>query len=285
MAEHYAWKIAAGSNIKLKDYHPAHTNDYDPGNASRMAEAQKELDKLSEELSDLQELLWAAQHQSILVVLQGTDTSGKDGTIRHVLSHVNPQGCHVHSFKAPTERELAHDFLWRIHQVAPARGELGIFNRSQYEDVLIARVHNLVPEHVWRQRYKEINNFEKLLAYNGTIILKFFLHISQEEQEKRLEARVQDRGKAWKISASDWRERRYWDDYQQAYEDAINECSTEEAAWYIVPSDHKWYRNLAVAHTLVHTMRAYKDEWQAQLEERGRRALAELQQIRAAQQP
>ncbi len=159
------------------------------------------------------------------------DTSGKDGTIRHVLSHVNPQGCDVHSFKAPTPEELSHDFLWRIHKVTPPKGVMGIFNRSQYEDVLIARVHNLVPKDVWSQRYEEINHFETLLANSGTILLKFFLYISKDEQERRLLAREQDKDKAWKISASDWAERKYWPDYIEAYEDALSKCSTDAAPW------------------------------------------------------
>ena len=201
------------------------------------------------------------------------DTSGKDGTIRHVLSHVNPQGCDVHAFKEPTQEELAHDFLWRVHKVTPAKGEMGIFNRSHYEDVLVARVHNLVPEKVWSSRYEEINNFEQLLSQNGMIILKFFLHISYDEQERRLLAREQDKDKSWKLSAEDWEDRKYWKDYEKAYEDALSKCSTDEAPWYIVPGNHKWYRNLAVAHTIVHIMRQYKDEWKTELEARGQRNL------------
>ena len=227
-------------------------------------------------------MMAAAQHQALLMILQGMDTSGKDGTIRHVLSRVNPQGCIVHSFKEPTQEELAHDFLWRIHKAVPAGGVLGVFNRSQYEDVLVVRVHNLVPKDVWSRRYKEINNFEKSLASNSTIILKFFLYISKDEQERRLLAREQDKDKAWKIDASDWVERQYWDDYQEAYEDALTNCSTEEAPWYIVPANHKWYRNLAIAQTLVDTMRQYKSEWKAQLEERGKKQLEALRKMREA---
>jgi PPK2 family polyphosphate:nucleotide phosphotransferase len=272
-----AWKIGEGSKVKLGDYDP---NFKDKN--SHHAGAEEELAQLSDELSELQELLAAAQHQSLLVILQGMDTSGKDGTIRHVLSHVNPQGCEVHSFKEPTPEELAHDFLWRVHKVTPPKGVMGIFNRSQYEDVLIARVHNLVPEEVWSRRYQEINHFEKLLANNGTIILKFFLYISKDEQERRLLAREQDKEKAWKLSASDWAERKYWDAYQEAYEDALSKCSTDEAPWYIVPSNHKWYRNLVVAQTLVHVMRQYKDEWKTELEARGQRELELLQQAKQA---
>ncbi len=275
MANNLVWKIDEGSKVKLQNYDPGYT---DPHLDS--ASADKELALLNDELSELQEAMAAAQQQSFLIILQGMDTSGKDGTIRHVFSHINPQGCQVHSFKEPTPEELAHDFLWRIHKVMPAKGVMGIFNRSHYEDVLIVRVHDLVPATVWSQRYQEINHFEKLLANNHTIILKFFLHISYKEQEKRLLAREQDKDKAWKVTASDWTERKYWDDYQRAYEDALTKCSTDAAPWYIVPADHKWYRNVAIAHTLVHTMRKYKDEWKQQLELRGQQELAKLKQLR-----
>ncbi len=271
----FAWKIDEGTTVKLKDYDPGFIDKHVDHDS-----AQQTLVHLSDELSKMQELLAAAQHHSLLVVLQGMDTSGKDGTIRHVFSSVNPQGCEVHSFKAPTQEELLHDFLWRIHRVAPARGMIGVFNRSQYEDVLVVRVHNLVPENVWSHRYKEINHFEKLLTNSGTVVLKFFLHISNEEQKQRLLAREQDRDKAWKLSASDWAERKYWDDYQSAYEDVLSKCSTEEAPWYIVPANHKWYRNLAIAQVLSDTMHKYKDEWQADLEARGQKELAALKKMR-----
>ena len=273
-----AWKVEPGSTVKLQDYDPDYIDEHvDP------ALGRAELEQLGKELGELQELLAAAHHQSLLIVLQGMDTSGKDGTIRHVLSHVNPQGCVVHSFKEPTPEELAHDFLWRVHKVTPAKGVMGIFNRSQYEDVLVVRVHDLVPEKVWSQRYAEINHFEQLLASSGTIILKFFLYISKDEQERRLLAREQDKDKAWKISAADWAERKYWDDYQQAYEDALSRCSTDDAPWYIVPANHKWFRNLAVAHTLVHVMHQYKDEWKSDLEARGQQELEILKKMRTPQ--
>ena len=271
------WKVREGANVKLKDYDPSYVEK-----GIERAAAESELLKLGDELSELQDLLAAAQHQSLLMILQGMDTSGKDGTIRHVFARINPQGCNVHSFKAPTEEELAHDFLWRIHKATPGKGYLSIFNRSQYEDVLIVRVHNLVPEDVWSRRYKEINNFEKLLTNGGTIILKFFLHISYDEQERRLLDREQDKDKAWKVAAGDWIERQYWDDYQKAYEDLLCKCSTDEAPWYIVPANHKWYRNLAVAHVLVETMRKYNDEWKTQLEARGRKELEALKKIKGA---
>jgi len=275
MSKDLLWKIAEGDKVRLKDYDPA----FLAGGIDRETAA-TEMDRLDDELGELQELMTAARHHSMLIILQGMDTSGKDGTIRHVLSHVNPQGCIVHSFKEPTEVELAHDFLWRIHRVTPGRGEMGVFNRSHYEDVLIVRVHNLVSEDIWSQRYKAINHFENLLARNGTLVLKFFLHISADEQLKRLNARLQDKNKLWKISASDFSERKYWDDYQKAYEDALSQCSTDEAPWYIVPADRKWYRNLAIADTLVRTMRKYRDEWQEQLELRGQQELQTLEKMR-----
>ena len=271
----YVWKVDAGSKVTLKDYNP----DYTEKHTDRVS-ADQELQALSNELSELQELLAAAQQQSLLVVLQGMDTSGKDGTIRHVLSHLNPQGCDVYSFKAPTQEELAHDFLWRVHKVIPGKGVMGIFNRSHYEDVLIARVHNLVPEKVWSKRYQEINNFEQLLSENDMIILKFFLHISYDEQERRLLAREQDKDKAWKIAAEDWEDRKYWKDYEKAYEDALSKCSTGKAPWYIVPANHKWYRNLAVANTIASTMRQYKDDWKAGVEARGQKEIEILRKMR-----
>jgi PPK2 family polyphosphate:nucleotide phosphotransferase len=272
------WKVEQGAHVNLKDYDPNYTDKHTDHD-----EADKELLKLSDNLSDLQELMAAAQQHSLLMVLQGMDTSGKDGTIRHVLAHVNPQGCQVHSFKAPTPEELAHDFLWRVHKVTPAKGVMGIFNRSHYEDVLVVRVHNLVPESEWKHRYEEINHFEHLLARSNTIILKFFLHISYDEQTERLQDREKDIDKAWKLSAADWAERKYWNSYQAAYEDALSKCSSDYAPWYIVPANHKWYRNLAIAHTLVHTMKQYEDEWKAQLEARGRQELEELKKIKENQ--
>ncbi len=272
-----AWKVEEGSKVKLKDYDPDYIDEHtDP------AIARAELELLGAELGGLQELLAAAQHHSLLVVLQGMDASGKADTIFQVLSQVNPQGCEVLAFKGPTLRELAHDFLWRVHRGAPGRGVIGIFNRSHYEDVLIVRVRNLVPEKAWSQYYAAINDFEELLAQNDTIIVKFFLHISNEEQEKRLLARQKDKTDAWKLSAADWAERTYWDDYQAAYEDALSKCSTDEAPWYIVPANQKWSRNLLVARTLVHTLRPYKDQWLDKLVVRGKQELARIEQIQKA---
>ena len=266
----YVWKLDSGKKVSLKDFDPSHSFKL------KKADAPPLLEKTHQELADLQELLYAAGHNGVLIVLQGMDTSGKDGTISHVMSNVNPQGCRVTSFKAPTSEEMAHDFLWRVHANTPGKGMMGIFNRSHYEDVLIVRVHNLLPEANWRANYDHINNFENLLAGTGTIILKFFLHISKEEQAERLQAREDEVAKRWKINASDYKERQFWDDYQKAYEDLLEKCSTERAPWFIVPSDRKWFRNLAIAQTIVETLRPYRKEWEKALEARGEAAYKEL---------
>lgn len=269
-----AWKVEAGSSIKLQDYDPNYVDA-----SSDPALAKAELHQLGQELSELQELFAAAHHQSLLVVLQGMDTSGKADTIHQVLSRVNPQGCEVRSFKVPSPRELDHDFLWRVHRVTPGKGVIGIFNRSHYEDVLAVRVHTLVPQKVWSGRYAAINDFERLLTQNDTILLKFFLYMSSDEQERRLRAQQDNHLDAWKLSAADWAERKYWDAYQDAYQDVLSQCSTQEAPWYIVPANHKWTRNVLVARTLVSTLRPYKKEWEAQLVERGERELTLLAQL------
>lgn len=258
-------------------------SDFDPGQAGGLnrEEAENRLNDLGAELEELEDLLYAAQETPVLIVLQGMDTSGKDGTIQKVMGYMNPQSCRVASFKAPTPPELAHDFLWRIHSETPGKGMVTIFNRSHYEDVLVVRVHNLVPEKVWKGRYAHINHFEQLLADSGTVLLKFFLHISKDEQEERLLAREKDPTKAWKLSAQDWKERELWDDYQTAYQEAINQCSAPRAPWYIVPADHKWFRNLAVAETIVETLRPYREAWMRRLQEIGH---SELQALRALRQ-
>jgi PPK2 family polyphosphate:nucleotide phosphotransferase len=207
------------------------------------------------ELRPLQYRLYAENRRAVLVVLQGLDAAGKDGAIRHVFAGLNPQGCRVTAFKTPTSLELAHDFLWRIHQAVPPHGEIGIFNRSHYEDVLIARVRKLVPEAVWQDRYGQINAFEQHLAANGVVLLKCFLHISRKEQTERLLARLDDPARNWKFSAGDIEERRHWDAYQQAYAEALARCSTRTAPWHIIPSDHKWYRNWAISQLLLETLR------------------------------
>jgi PPK2 family polyphosphate:nucleotide phosphotransferase len=205
-------------------------------------------------LEDLQLLLYAEHKRSLLIVLQGMDGAGKDGTISHVMRGVNPQSCRVASFKVPTPEELDHDFLWRVHKVTPSKGEIVIFNRSHYEDVLIARVHNLVPEQIWPKRYDLINNFERLLFENNTTVLKFYLNISKEEQRKRMLERINDPSKNWKMSLNDLKERDLWDNYMKAYEDALSKCSTENAPWYVIPSNKKWFRNYAIGQIINDTL-------------------------------
>jgi PPK2 family polyphosphate:nucleotide phosphotransferase len=238
--------VSSGTRVTLADHDPGYSGDYE-----RKSETKAELQRNVERLRELQEVLWAEGKHALLIVLQAMDAGGKDGTIKHVMRGVNPQGCQVTSFKVPTKEELAHDFLWRIHKAVPRRGYIGIFNRSHYEDVLVVRVHGLVPEEVWQQRYEQINRFEKLLADTGTTILKFFLHISKEEQKERFEARLRDPRKNWKFSMKDVEERGRWDEYKRAYEDALSRCSTPWAPWHIIPANRKWYRNLAVSQVIV----------------------------------
>lgn len=230
--------------------------DFDPGFTGGIAkeEAKAETAENAKALDALGYRLYAENRRALLLVLQGTDTSGKDGTIRKVMDGFNPQSCRVISFKQPSQEELDHDFLWRIFRELPRRGEVGIFNRSHYEDVLIVRVRNLVPREEWETRYDRINAFERLVTGGGTAVVKVFLHISKEEQRKRLEARLNNPDKRWKFSRADLAERKLWDDYQQAYEAALARCSTPHAPWWIVPADHKWYRNLLVSRILRKTL-------------------------------
>jgi len=241
--------VVPGTQVKLADYDP----DYTGGMESKQ-DGEEQVEKNIERMHDLQDVMWAEGKHALLIILQAMDAAGKDGTIEKVMRGINPQGCQVTGFKVPTPEELAHDYLWRVHKVVPRKGYIGIFNRSQYEDVLVVRVHNLVPEAVWQKRYDQINHFEKLLADSGTTILKLFLHISREEQKKRFEARLRDPGKNWKFSMGDVKEREYWDDYLRAYEEALTRCSTPWAPWFIVPADHKWYRNLVVSQAIVEAM-------------------------------
>ncbi len=215
-----------------------------------------ELEVQRKRIQELQARQYAENAQGLLIVLQAMDTGGKDGTIKHVFSGVNPQGCRISSFKAPNPEEANHDFLWRYHKSAPARGRIGIFNRSHYEDVLVVRVKDIVPEDVWRPRYEQINDFEANLVRNNISVIKFYLHISKDEQKRRLESRLADPNKKWKFSTNDIKERAYWDDYQDAFEDAINATSTAHAPWYVVPANKKWYRNLVVARTIADTLEA-----------------------------
>ena len=226
-----------------------------PGAPGNRAKTEATTAKLNDELIELQERLWAESKRSLLVVLQALDAGGKDGAIRKVFGGVNPQGCRVTSFKAPSEEEQAHDFLWRVHHAMPRAGEIGIFNRSHYEDVLIVRVHDLVPKAVWSKRYAAIKNFESHLAAEGTTIVKFFLHISAEEQQERFQKRLDSPDKRWKFKPADVAESQHWDEYQEAYEDALSRTSTAAAPWYVVPADHKWYRDFAVLSVLVETLR------------------------------
>ena len=238
-------KIDAG----FKDKHESHE------------QALPEIEKHRAQLSDLQYRLYAEGKQSMLVVLQAMDAGGKDGTVNHVLSAMNPQGCDVHGFKKPSTEEMAHDFLWRVHRACPRRGQVGIFNRSHYEDVLVVRVHNLVPRKVWSKRYARINEFERLLSDNGTRVLKFYLHIDKDEQLRRFKQRIDDPKRHWKISESDYSEREYWDDYQAAFEAVLSRCSTARAPWFVIPANHKWFRNLAVSRIMVEALREMHPEF------------------------
>jgi PPK2 family polyphosphate:nucleotide phosphotransferase len=231
---------------------------------------------LVRELGELQELLYAAGTDALLIVLQGMDTSGKDGTIRDVLAGMSASGVHVWSFKVPTAEERAHDFLWRHHLHTPALSMVGVFNRSYYEAVVVEKVQRIITPEVAKSRYPHINDFEQLLTESNTIVTKFFLHVSREEQKKRLLARQEESAKWWKLTVADWREREHWEAYMAAYEDAINATATTWAPWYVVPADRKWYRNLAVATALAETLRPHRQHWHEALRERGERELAEL---------
>jgi PPK2 family polyphosphate:nucleotide phosphotransferase len=250
------FRVKPGSRIRLSDYDPADTRLMPDKN-----EAQKEIKKDIERLDEFQARLYAEHRRSLLVVLQGMDAAGKDGTIKHVMSGLNPQACTVSSFKVPAGEELDHDFLWRIERVLPRNGYIGVFNRSHYEDVLAVRVHKLVPKEIWKERYDQINRFEELKTELGISILKFFLHISKDEQKKRLNARLEDPQKKWKFSRADMKERELWDEYQEAYGDVLNKCSTESAPWYIIPADHKWYRNWMVARTIVEKLKSMNPKY------------------------
>jgi len=219
-------------------------------------QADAELDELRDELAGLQRRLYAENRRKLLIILQAMDAGGKDGTVRHVFRGVDPQGVYVTSFRQPTDEELSHDFLWRVHRVVPASGSIGVFNRSHYEDVLVPRVEKLVPEDVWRNRYQQINDFERLLSESGTTILKFFLHISRDEQEKRLHARLTDPEKHWKFSDDDVVQRKHWGQYMAAYEEAF-----VTLPWYVIPADQKWYRNLAIARVIVETLREMNPQY------------------------
>jgi PPK2 family polyphosphate:nucleotide phosphotransferase len=255
MSDWTKFRVAPDSHVRLKDSAPDFTGDEDKAGALRIVR------NLQKRMDELQFRLYAEQKRSLLICLQAPDAGGKDGVVRHVIGSMNPQGCRVVSFKQPSAEELAHDFLWRIERETPRRGEIVVFNRSQYEDVLVVRVHGLVPKKVWSKRFDQINDFEKRLAANGTHILKFFLHISKEEQLRRFKRRLEDPTRQWKISEADYTEREYWADYQTAYEDALSKCSTKEAPWFVIPSDHKWFRNLTITQIVVDTMEKLRIEF------------------------
>ncbi|HEU4683459.1 MAG TPA: polyphosphate kinase 2 family protein [Nitrospira sp.] len=253
----HPYRVKPGRSLSLSKHDPDDTGEYKKNDGGKAA-AKAETEQLTARLSRWQERLYADGRRSLLLVLQGMDTSGKDGTIRSVMSGVNPQGCKVVSFKTPTPKELAHDFLWRVHQEVPAKGQIGIFNRSHYEDVLITRVHGWVSEAVVRRRFEQIKEFERLLVENGTAVVKCFLHISKDEQKERLEARIRDPEKRWKWNSGDLEERKLWDRYMLAFGDVISATSTTYAPWYIIPANRKWHRNLVVARLVVEALEAMK---------------------------
>lgn len=241
--------VKPGAKVKLSHYDPDETFGHKKGEHT-----DEKTEKACSQLDSLQYLLYAEKKRALLVIFQALDAGGKDGTIRHVMSGINPQGCVVASFKQPSPEELAHDFLWRVHKVVPESGYIGVFNRSHYEDVLVVRVHDLVPKEVWSARYDQINAFEQILSENGVKVVKFFLHISKSEQKKRFEARLHDPTHEWKASPADFEERKYWNEYTRAYEDVLHRCSTRHAPWFIIPANHKWFRNLAVSRIITDTL-------------------------------
>jgi PPK2 family polyphosphate:nucleotide phosphotransferase len=252
-----ALRVKPGSRVHLERLDAGATLGHDKASAITATAVQME------RLRDLQDRLWAEAKRSVLVVLQGIDAAGKDGTIAKVMEAFNPQGCPVTSFKVPTPEELAHDFLWRIHKRAPGKGEVGIFNRSHYEDVLVVRVHDLVPRRVWSKRYDQINDFERTLSAGGTTIVKFFLTIDRDEQRKRIQSRYDDPKKRWKFKLGDLAERKLWDDYQAAFDEALTKTSTDTAPWYVIPANRNWFRNLAVATILADAMADLKPAYPA----------------------
>lgn len=248
------YKIGAGSKVDLSKLSTDDKSLYKKGKKKGL----KELAALNERLESLQELLYASKKHRMLIVLQAMDTAGKDSTIRHVFDGVNPQGVKVASFKKPTEEELSHDYLWRVHKHTPAKGEISIFNRSHYEDVLVVRVRNIVKRSVWQKRFKHINAFEEMLADEGVTVLKFFLHISKEEQRERLQERIDIKEKRWKFAHGDLEERKLWSTYQKAYGDMMSKTSQKHAPWYVIPGDSKWYRNLVISKILVKKLESFK---------------------------
>jgi PPK2 family polyphosphate:nucleotide phosphotransferase len=275
MADDYVlYRVEPGTKVSLADQDPADSGAYgDPD------EARKELAGLVERIADLQARLYAEEERSLLVVLQGIDAAGKDSTVAHVFRGTNPQGVRVLTFKEPSNEEAAHDFLWRYHVQTPGKGMIHVFNRSHYEDVLVVRVKQLVEEARWRSRYDSINDFERMLAREGTTIVKFFLHISKDAQMDRFRERLEREDKHYKFSANDVRERRNWDAYQEAYEEALRSTSTEWAPWYMIPSDHKWYRNLVVGQTVAGVLERMDPKWPEPEEDLEKFAAEEFDQL------
>jgi PPK2 family polyphosphate:nucleotide phosphotransferase len=267
------YRVQPDEQLTLADLDTSDTASYDE------REANEELAALVEQIADLQDRLHAEEQRALLVVLQGIDAAGKDSTVKHVFSGTNPQGVRVYSFKEPSNEEAAHDFLWRYHQHTPGQGMIHVFNRSHYEDVLVVRVKELVEEERWRSRYESINDFERILAREGTTILKFFLHISKDAQLERFRERLEREDKHYKFSANDVRERRHWDAYQEAYQDALRATSTEWAPWYAIPSDRKWFRKLAVARIVASTLHQMDPRWPEPEEDLERFAAEELDQL------
>jgi len=251
------YKVKSGQKISLSDWDPNETSAFD----GDKKEAKEIFTKTNEELKTLQELLYVENKHKVLIVLQGMDTSGKDGVISRVFEGVNPQGVKVSSFKVPSDEELSHDYLWRVHKQVPGKGEMIIFNRSHYEDALVVRVHKLVPDKVWRKRYDQINSFEKMMTEEGTTILKFYLHIDLDEQKQRLQERLDDPSKRWKFNINDLNERKLWDQYTSAYEDVLSKTSKAWAPWYIIPANRNWYRNLVISSILVDKLKRLKMEY------------------------
>lgn len=254
--------------------------DTDPPKGLTKEDTESHFASMADELFSLQDLLWGAKTHSVLIVLQGMDTAGKDGVIKHVAGCLNPRGTNVVSFGVPTKEEQEHDFLWRVHRHAPRKGEFALFNRSHYEDVLVVRVNELVPEAIWKERFGHIRDFEELLCEHDTIVLKFFLHISKGEQERRLLDREKDPSTAWKLNVNDWKTREKWSAFQDAYEDALRRCATPRAPWHIVPANSKWFRNVAVLTTIVETLRPYRKIWQRKLDDMGQKGAADLAEYR-----
>jgi PPK2 family polyphosphate:nucleotide phosphotransferase len=272
---HLAQVLDGSRRIHLDKVDPADTQGIDK------EEGLRRIEKLGGELSELENLLTYAGTHALLVVLQGRDASGKDGAIRKILEFTNVQQAYVHPFKVPTEEERAHDFLWRAHAAVPRRGYMALFNRSYYEDVLAARVHKLVPESIWKGRYAHINAFESLLLDADVVLLKFYLHVSPDEQYQRLRAREKDPRTAWKLNPGDWRELPLWDDFTEAYEDALHRCATRAAPWHLVPADKKWFRNLVVLDRIVRSLRPYRKPWLDALKQMGKSAMKEIRELRA----